>query len=298
MASQPSQTKQRARFSERLRPSIDNDINEDPYSQSRKARMFMRSMTERYTNWDHEISVFEIDLHDLWHMFIQAAKAIPVAEPAADQLACQVLLAQNWGPVSRIRASEEYELAITSTQQRIWIDLPFLVDDLQCAWSSSDMTAVERRNLAGFTARLAMFGIYKDELISCSLGSFTKVLETSSEEEAEMIADQVPVLDAWLRHGGFAILSASARGYTPTNTTQVDPRPGGLFAQRNAGAIPAFTVARWDFWKQRFEEIQQGSAPNTVEQLEVCLVMMHQLEAIIGAGCHDRDDALKAYFRC
>lgn len=142
-----------------------------------------------------------------------------------------------------------------------------------------------------------MFGIYTDELISCSLGSFAKVLETSSEEEAEMIADQVPVLDAWLRHGGFAILSASARSYASTNTTQIVPRLGKLFAQRNAGAVPAFTVARWDFWKQRCEELQQGSAPDTVEQLKVCVVMMRQLEEIIGARCHARDDALKAYFR-
>lgn len=142
-----------------------------------------------------------------------------------------------------------------------------------------------------------MLGIYTDELISCSLGSFAKVLESLSEEGAEMIADQAPVLDAWLRHGGFAILSASARSYMPANTTQIVSRPGELFAQRNAGAVPAFTVARWDFWKQRFEKIQQGLAPDTVEQLKVCVIMMRQLEAIIGAEYHARDDALKAYFR-
>jgi len=142
--------------------------------------MFMRSITERYTNSDHDISVFEVDLHDLWYMLIQAAKVIPVAEPAADQLASQVLLIRNWGPMSRIRAGDEYEPAITSTQQRIWIDLPFLVDDLQRAWSSSEMTAVESRNLAGFIARLAMFGIYTDKLIACSLDSIALVFYFTS----------------------------------------------------------------------------------------------------------------------
>lgn len=115
MASLPSHAEQRARMSARFRPSIGADIDQGPYSQSRKARMFMRSITERYTNWDHDMSVFEVDLHDLWHMFIQAARAIPVAEPAADQLACQVLLVRNWGPISRIGASDEHEPAITST---------------------------------------------------------------------------------------------------------------------------------------------------------------------------------------
>lgn len=76
MASQPSDAERRARYSESLRTSFDADIDQDPYRQSRKARMFMRSITERYTNWDHDISVFELDLHDLWHLFIQAAKAI------------------------------------------------------------------------------------------------------------------------------------------------------------------------------------------------------------------------------
>src|SRR4051794_3809053 len=106
MESLPSPAEQRARFSERLRPSIDDDINQDPYRQSTAARMFMRSITERYTNSDHDISVFEVELHDLWYMLIQAAKAIPVAEPAADQLASQVLLIRNWGPMSRIRAGD------------------------------------------------------------------------------------------------------------------------------------------------------------------------------------------------
>jgi hypothetical protein len=292
MVSIRSHTEQRVGFSERhFRPSVDADTKQDPYTVSKHARMFIRSITDRYTNSDHDIGVFEVDLHDLWYMFIQAAKAIPEAEPAADQLACQVLRARNFGVISRVGSGEQ---AITSTQQRIWVDLPFLVDALQCAWAatSSDMTAVERRNLAGFTARLASFGIYTDELISCALGSFAKALELSPEAE---IANQVPVLVAWLRHCGFEILSASARGYESTKTQTVST-PGDLFARRNAEAGPGFTIARWDFWKQRFNELQHGLASDTVEQLQLCVGMMLSAEEIVGARCHARDDALKAYF--
>jgi hypothetical protein len=296
MDSLSSHTEGRVGFGERLRQSLDADIEQDPYRQSTPARMFMRTMTDRYTNKNFEMSYFEVELHDLWYWFIKTAKAIPVTEPAADQLACQVLQARNWGPISRIGASGEYEAAITSTQQRIWTDLPFLVEDFQSAWSSSDMTSVERQNLAGFMARLAMYGIYKDELISCALGSFANALETSSEGEAETIAGQVPVLRAWLQHGGFLILAASARSYTPTDTAYIVSTPGELFVQRDAGAVPGFTVARWDFWKQRLEELQQASAPEIVEQLKPCLNMMQRLEEIIGARSHARDDALKAYF--
>jgi hypothetical protein len=299
MASIRSHIEQRAGFSERhLRPSVNDNIKQDPYTLSKRARVFIRSITDRYTNSDHDIGIFEVDLHDLWYMFIQAAKAIPEEEPAADQLACQVLRARNFGAISRVGSgmgATSGEQAITSTQQRIWVDLPFLVDALQCAWAatSSDMTAVERRNLAGFTARLASFGIYTDELISCALGSFAKALEFSPEAE---IADQVPVLVAWLRHCGFEILSASARGYESTKTQAVST-PGDLFARRNAEAGPAFTIARWDFWKQRFNELQHGSASDTVEQLQICVGMMLSAEEIIGARRHARDDALKAYFQ-
>lgn len=299
MASIPSLTERRVAFSEwHFRPSVDDDIKRDPYAQSKRAHMIIRNIINRYTNSDHEIGVLEVDLHDLWYLFIQAAKAIPEAEPAADQLACQVLRARNFGVMSRVGSglgAASGEQAITSTQQRIWLDLPFLIDALQCAWAdtSSNMTTVERCNLAGFTARLASFGIHTDELISCALGSFAKALETSSEAE---IADQVPVLVAWLRHGGFAILSASARGYVSTKIQTVST-PGELFARRIAEASPAFTIARWDFWKQRFNELQQGLASDTTKQLQLCVGMMRSAEEIIGARCHARDDALKAYFR-
>ena len=299
MTSIPSHPERRVAFSERhFRPSVDADIKQDPYTLSKRARMLIRNITNRYTNSDHDIGVFEVDLHDLWYLFIQAAKAIPEAEPAADQLACQVLRARNFGVLCRVRsgmAAPSGEQAITSTQQRIWLDLPFLMDALQSAWAaaSSDMTADERRNLAGFTARLASFGIHTDELISCALGSFAKALETSSEAE---IADQVPVLDSWLRHGGFAILSASARGFGSTKTQTVST-PGELFARSNAETGPAFSVARWDFWKQRLNELQQGSASDTAEQLQQCVGMMRSAEELIGARCHARDDALKAYFQ-
>jgi hypothetical protein len=294
----PHHTDQRVAFSERhFRPSVDADIKENPYTLSKRARMFIRSITDRYTNSDHDISVFEVDLHDLWYMFIQAAKAIPEDEPAADQLACQVLRARNFGAISRVKpgmATASGEKAITSTQQRIWVDLPFLVDALQCAWAapSSEITAAEKCNLAGFTARLASFGVHTDELISCALGSFTKALETSSQAE---IADQIPVLVVWLRHCGFEILSASARGYESTNT-HVSSKPGDLFARENAGADPAFSVARWDFWRQRFHELEKGSAFDTDKELELCVGMMRSAEEIIGARCHGRDDALNVYF--
>jgi uncharacterized protein YlxP (DUF503 family) len=113
-------TDQRVAFSERhFRPSVDADIEENPYTLSKRARMFIRNITDRYTNSDHDISVFEVDMHDLWYMFIQAAKAIPEDEPAADQLACQVLRARNFGTTSRARSgivATSGERAITSTQ--------------------------------------------------------------------------------------------------------------------------------------------------------------------------------------
>jgi hypothetical protein len=289
---------QRVAFSERhFRPSVDADIKESPYTLSKRARMFIRNITDRYTNSDHDISVFEVDLHDLWYMFIQAAKAIPEHEPAADQLACQVLRARNFGTISRTRSgmvTTSGEQAITSTQQRIWVDLPFLVDALQCAWTapSSEITTAAKCNLAGFTARLASFGVYTDELISCALGSFVKALETSPQAE---IADQIPVLVVWFRHCGFEILSASARNYESTNTP-VGSAPGDLFARENADAGPAFSVARWDFWRRRFHELENGSASDTDKQLKLCVGMMRSAEEIIGARCHGRNNALDVYF--
>lgn len=298
MASILHHTEQRIAFSKRcIRPSVETNIKLNPYTLWKHARMFIRNITNRYTNSDHDISIFEVDLHDLWYMFIQAAKSIPGDEPAADQLACQVLRARNFGTMSRTKSdgvTSSSEQAITGTQQRIWTDLPFLVDALQQAWAatSPDITAVEKCNLAEFTARLASFGIHTDELISCALGLFTAALETTPPAD---IADQIPVLVAWLRHCGFEILSASARGYESTNT-QAGSMPGDLFAQENAKAGPAFSIARWNFWRQRFHELEQESTPDTNEQLKLCVGMMRSAEEIIGARCHSQENALQAYF--
>ncbi|RFU23576.1 hypothetical protein B7463_g12762, partial [Scytalidium lignicola] len=194
-----TQIERRVAFStNHFRPSVDasvlwQDSVEMLYNRTRR---FIRNITSRYVNSDHPVGYFEIDLHDLWYLLIETAKITPANEATADRLLHQVLLARELGQLSRTVAppkeenantqsreqrSVQVQRAITSTLARIWTDLPFLTTDLRATWASSrmKMSAIERENLAGFTARLAALRVCNPQLTPCALILFREALETT-----------------------------------------------------------------------------------------------------------------------
>lgn len=84
----------------------------------------------RYTSWTHPIAEFEWDVHELWYIFIQAARITAADDPAQDRLVAQLLYARSLGTLRRTTTGTEEE-AITSDGARIWTDLPYLVSDVR-----------------------------------------------------------------------------------------------------------------------------------------------------------------------
>ncbi|TGO69278.1 hypothetical protein BOTNAR_0013g00520 [Botryotinia narcissicola] len=330
-----STVERRAAFStKRFRSSVDESVRKHDPKLWNRARMFIRGITQRYVNSIssvHLIDVFEIDLHDLWYLFIETAKITPANGAEADRLVNQVIYARELGEISRIvvppagesnknqpgkQQNVQVESAVTSTSARIWIDLPFLVTDLRDAWASSmmKMSIVERENLAGFTARLAALGVCGSELMSCALMLFREALETPRqllESDTASTADHaigiplsefLPAVLAWLWYGSYKILSLCARNEfsfkdDSANDNREWAEAGQLIEASGEQHHSGFNMRRWQFWKARLEEVSHNTESEIVaEQGRKCLHIFKSWEQITGGRRHDREIARDAFF--
>jgi hypothetical protein len=136
-------------------------------------------------------------MHDLLFMLIQSAVVTDAQDPLQDNLVSQIVYAREMGTLMRCwqviqdqknelpaedlpqqEPEMESQLAITSNGC-IWSDLPFLVLDLQEAWSKAlDMLTVRRHILAALIARVASCGILVDQLSVFAISIFRDTPET------------------------------------------------------------------------------------------------------------------------
>ncbi|KAH0015815.1 hypothetical protein KCU78_g8057, partial [Aureobasidium melanogenum] len=313
-----------------FRKSVDDSVHQQDPEMWKRARLFVRNITSRYVNYaDQSITVFERDLHNLWYLFIGAAKVTPTDAATADRLAIQILVAREMGILKRISSQHaDGQVAYTSGQAngplpRIWVDLPFLTADLRAAWTeamtrSGALSSDHLANLAGFTARLVAFGIYEAELSQCGLLLLREALEIPRQLLENNDTDQnddkplsyfMPALLAWLQHGSYKLFGLAARGHA--SKIELEDRgddedrwvaAGPLLAalsSENGGRITGFSMVRWDFWKQELDDIagQSHSLEDNVQgQARRCFNYLNSWEGITGGDSHDRDLARKVYF--
>lgn len=329
-AAQPQSSQSIKKF----RRNVDKSVCQHDPNLWQQARMFIRNITSRYVNYSNQpISLFERDIHDLWYLLVETAKITPAYEATADRLAAQVIYARELGQLSRlilpsgrntneIHLAEEQlvqtEQAVTSTSERIWIDLPFLATDLHVAWSTSmiKLSSIELENLAGFTARLAALGVCTPRLCLCALMLFRNALEIprplvhsearrpQEHSDHTPLSDFLPAMSVWLRWGSYKMFSLCAQSYVNLeddyNGDEQWITAGKLFTAGAAQPLTGFTIARWEFWKGRLEEVSQSTEEDktaTAEQARICAHMMESWENITGAESHDRELARSVYFR-
>jgi hypothetical protein len=225
----------------------------------------------------------ELDLHDLWFLYCEAAKNTAYNHPAMDRLAFQVVQAQAQGTLSRHCTTSEgkrtdREHAFTR-DGKIWADLPFFVHDMTSFWIAdcASMQPTNRLNLATFLAKLASVGVLDDRLCGIALITLRQALETErplgtlgiiSSDEPEIrvkgsmqeltIAELLPAANAWLLVCARKIMDLSHQQWN--NCPSDDGYPGPLYLQHVSGdeqnaTLSGFSAERWSFWMRRLQEV-------------------------------------------
>jgi hypothetical protein len=303
-----------------FRASVDDSISRRDQEMWKRARLFIRNITSRYVNASSQVEpILQRDIRNLWYLFIGAARITPTDEAAADRLAVQVLVAREIGNLKTIEDVEnDVPLSAAHRSPRIWTELPYLVTDLRAAWveaveMSNSLPPDQLANLAGFTARLVAFGICEAELSQCCLLLLRAALETPRrvlDSEDTPFSYFMPALLAWFRHGSYKLFCLCARGVASklevNTTSQADDRwvvagsSLSAFSSDPNQELVGFSMIRWEFWKQRLDDIAKAYMSSSYKELEEnakhCYRFLDTWEDITGGNNHDRALARKVYF--
>lgn len=222
--------------------------------------------------------LLDFTVHSFWRTVLLAAQNYEAQNPKQDLILRHILVAREIGALTREaeRVGEEPVLALTSNGQRLWIDLPFLVEDFYRSWlaDSMDILPDQRRNLAAFIARLASVGVCGDELMGCALLVFRDVFETprkliSADSGSEVsVEDLLPAVAAWFDFAHHKLHGMVERSYG--EFADAEAAALGQLASNGGISQPGFSPSRWSFWKQRVAEMSQsGRIPEASRSLQV-----------------------------
>ncbi|PIG79136.1 hypothetical protein AARAC_007720 [Aspergillus arachidicola] len=264
MLSLEDQIRSRQRFALDHKAAIDFGRETYGYDNDNKywhqSRLFMQNISSRYTKSDLPIVFYEYDMQELWYMIIQGAKITDAKHPAQDRLAGQILHAREMGVLRRRNKTSGVEEEASTSHGKIWVDLPFFVQEFQVAWNAAgELPAKQRHNLSAFIARLSAWGVRGSELCVCALSIFRDTFETprplavTGDQQGDgllPIADLLPAAVAWFELCGYKIesLCLSGQGFESSTVGEL---------AREAQVVPdtGFSTSRWLFWRRRLEEI-------------------------------------------
>ncbi|KAI8630220.1 hypothetical protein F5Y19DRAFT_57919 [Xylariaceae sp. FL1651] len=247
----------------------------------------IRVMSRRYIATALPIELFEVEIRDIWYMFTVAAQNTEVHHPAQDTLLRIISCAQGRGVLQRmtkqetaIGASElieeeptplkaEGQVAETS-QGRIWVDMPFLVQDVRDAWKKlmePSASFTQRCNLTAAIARLAGSRVCGHSFSQCGLEIMKQALETppiplspsSSPSGFDNSGERLALVEIWLRYAGEELLRQCLDGSTYIDFSwALDGQQSVGPLAREAGIDPAtaFSRERFLLWKNRLEAMK------------------------------------------
>ncbi|KAE8314018.1 hypothetical protein BDV41DRAFT_534846 [Aspergillus transmontanensis] len=247
------------------------------------------NFTQGYIEHTWDIPFVEEGLHDLWDELIHVAKRHPADSAEHDRLVTLVLEAREWGTVARKKkdasTDEEPEQVILSNGQRLWVDLPYLVQEFQDAWMKESMEyrAAQREGLAALTARLCAVGVYPSELGRCALWLFKETFETErpltrvegdATNACAPIVELLPACHAWLKYNSFklAMFTATNHDYPPPSTgdsAQASTAPGDL-SPKSEFPCSGFSIPRWVFWRRRYKYFYHCGTEQVAKLARAC----------------------------
>jgi hypothetical protein len=104
----PDQRSSRERYSSLHKSNIESETVTDESKSPNQStlwesrRSYILTTNYRYTSCNPPIADFALDMQDLWHIFIQAARITAADDPAQDRLGNQLLyMPTQWGTLRR-----------------------------------------------------------------------------------------------------------------------------------------------------------------------------------------------------
>ncbi|DAA76435.1 TPA_exp: Uncharacterized protein A8136_0749 [Trichophyton benhamiae CBS 112371] len=234
----------------------------------------------------------ESRLHDLWDELIHVAKVTPAHSPEHDRLVILILEARELGsfPINQkdrdaLPGTRVCEVATMPNGQRLWVDLPYLVQAIYAVWTKESMkfSSQERQSLAVLTAKLCAVGVCPDQLSRCALWLFRESLETARdgvplpskpEDGSNTIVELLPACLEWLKQSSHKLVKLSLADYDPATGLAADlndslTAPGELAVKSNIKQ-PGFSLPRWLFWRQRFKDLYRCRHEPLVSMARAC----------------------------
>jgi hypothetical protein len=237
---------------------------------------------------------FEIEVHDLWHIYITAAKKLVPTNDQQDAFVRLILSTRERGDVLRIVGEEPPKVLRVSNGARIWSDLPFLVEDLVDEWVRHyvDMSSAQRTNLMAFVARLIAIGICNDKLAVLALSFLRDVLETPRPLSASpsldtknlgilSIEELINPVQQLFSYGVLKLVVLSNRSANFPSVDQQLSKIGELAREAGVDPLTGFSPSRWRFWTRRIEELCRCDAESVVESAKVSIRRMWRAEESI-----------------
>lgn len=299
----PGQIAGRERFSIIHRQMIEEEAARDeskPTSETtlwKSARGLIDNINLRYRISNNPIILFEWDMHDFWHLMLQAAKVTPADDAGMDRLVSQVLYAREMGTITRTTTVPEgqFEEAVTSDGERIWTDMPYLVKDFRVFWEKSmELSPVHRRNAAAFTAKLAALRFGDGNLSCCAVWLLRETFETKRRLTRADPGDEVPISELlpacneWFRHCGHKLLPLAISNHTfADNPASLAP---GELAQTELGKDGGLSIARWLFWRRMVKKLNRWGGEVLANESKSLFLFMISTGRTIGLKVDGEDE--------
>ncbi|KUJ24034.1 uncharacterized protein LY89DRAFT_572236 [Mollisia scopiformis] len=263
----------------------------------------IRVLSRTYAMSANPIQLYELEIRDTWFLFILSAKVIDAHHPAQDRLTRLILWARELGVLKRtlnssqtpqqpigqddgtnvgfIVGSEDdvvVQHAATSAG-RIWLDLPFLILDLQDAWKTvmnPSEPANHRCNLASAIARLAGVGLLDEALAGCGLSVLSLALETPESESTSkglmlQLSQLLPMVQIWLHYAGDKLLQLSLASHPVDDTAwYTEGSAHGQLACDAEIDTASLNRERFQFWKTRLSELRKTDHEATSRVADSC----------------------------
>jgi hypothetical protein len=239
--------------------------------------------------FDHQVTVRDIEseLRALWDELFQAVMILPHDSPEIDKLVLLVLEIKGFGVLRRTikgdaaargsghKDCEGYEVARCSDERRIWLDLPWLVIDLQTIYISDELSAAQRNSLAAFNAKLCVAGIFSFHTASCGAWTLTNALGTNCS--GELLEDVLPACRIFLDIANLKILEfcvmEAGRTITDGPTHAGEPMIPAPLTDQNY-----FSVKNWLLWRNGLGELMR------LENKTISKMARHCFETMASTG--------------